>query len=360
MSIYCLQDTHLTNSQIRQVRSIWGNDIIMSPGNTNSRGTIILFNDNFEYVILRSKTDKEGNMVATEIKLQNTHTLTLINIYGPNRDSPEFYRILRDVINEFNSNFVIITGDFNLVLDPNRDCDNYKHINNPNARKEVFCLRNDFNLVDVWRTCHSDECVYTWFSSVPGKRARLDFFLASQELLSLVDKADIFPGYRTDYSLITLSLKIDNHKKGKGFWAFNNALLKDNTYVQLVKNEIRKTIIQYALENDNSLVENTNNTDIDFNIDDKLFLDILLTNIRGVTISYASYRKRSRDKKEKEFESEIMRLEQLPQLSTELYERLNIIKDELKEYRKEKVKGIMIRTKARWIEDGEKPSKYFF
>ena len=93
-SIYCLQDTHFTKEQTVKIRSVWGNDIIMSPGRSNSRGSIILFNDNFEYNILKFKTDLEGNMVATEIKLQNTYTLTLINIYGPNHDSPEFYRTI--------------------------------------------------------------------------------------------------------------------------------------------------------------------------------------------------------------------------------------------------------------------------
>ena len=39
--------------------------------------------------------------------------------------------------------------------------------------------------------------------------------------------------------------------------------------------------------------------------------------------------------------------------------KLVTLKEELEEIRKEKMKGVIIRTKARWNEDGEKPSKYF-
>ena len=117
----------------------------MSPGKSNSRGSIILFNNNFEYDILRTKIDLKGNLVAVELKLHGTFTLTLINIYGPNRDTPNFFKVLRDIIQDFNSNFVIITGDFNLIIDPNMDCMNYRNVNNSNAREAILKLMNDFS-----------------------------------------------------------------------------------------------------------------------------------------------------------------------------------------------------------------------
>ena len=50
-SIYLLQDTHFTMNDYNQVRSLWGYDIFISPGQSNSRGTAILFYNNFEYKI---------------------------------------------------------------------------------------------------------------------------------------------------------------------------------------------------------------------------------------------------------------------------------------------------------------------
>ena len=41
------------------------------------------------------------------------------------------------------------------------------------------------------------------------------------------------------------------------------------------------------------------------------------------------------------------------------YSELEIKKRELESLRKEKLKGIMIRSRAQWLSEGEKPSKYF-
>ena len=57
----------------------------------------------------------------------------------------------------------------------------------------------------------------------------------SEELLSLVDKVEIKPGYRTDHSSVELSLRLTSFDKSKGFWKFNNQILKDIEYSQQVK-----------------------------------------------------------------------------------------------------------------------------
>ena len=44
-----------------------------------------------------------------------------------------------------------ITGDFNLVQDPLIDYYNYKHVNNPAARREVLNMIQEISLVDPWR-----------------------------------------------------------------------------------------------------------------------------------------------------------------------------------------------------------------
>ena len=52
----------------------------------------------------------KGNMLILETETEGKMA-TLINIYGPNRDDPEFYRTILKKINE-KENLVIIAGDF--------------------------------------------------------------------------------------------------------------------------------------------------------------------------------------------------------------------------------------------------------
>ena len=54
---------------------------------------------------------------------------------------------------------------------------------------------------------------------------------------------------------------------------------------------------------------------IEFTISDKLFLDMLLLNIRGKSIKFASKLKRDDNKKEKDLITDIQTLENNPSLS---------------------------------------------
>lgn len=194
-------------------------------------------------------------------------------MYGPNRDSPDFYRGLSYIIEELNDDFIIMCGDWNLVQNFNLDWHNDVKENNLNNKFEVIKLQEKINLVDPWRINNPVAITYIWSKKTPIKQARLDFFLISEELMSLLHSVSILPGYRTDHSIIELQLKFNNFTKGKGFWRFNNFLLRDPTYVQKVKDTIAKTEFEYR--EPGYPVE----PEISTYIDDDLFLEILLMKI---------------------------------------------------------------------------------
>ena len=80
----------------------------------------------------------------------------------------------------------IIYGDFNLTLDQNMDCFNYKHINNPKARRFVSNKINDNNLFDTFRELHPSLKRYTWRRKNPLKQSRLEFFLVTENTINSV------------------------------------------------------------------------------------------------------------------------------------------------------------------------------
>ena len=89
--IVYLQDTHLIEDDIRAVKDLWNNEVYINGGKTNSRGVAILLNNNFDYEILSSNKDKNGNYLSLLIKLSSM-TINLITRYGPNNDSPSFLK----------------------------------------------------------------------------------------------------------------------------------------------------------------------------------------------------------------------------------------------------------------------------
>ena len=77
---------------------------------------------------------------------------------------------------------------------------------------------------------------FTWRRLIPDrKQARLDFFIVSEDMFTLVHDSDIVPGYRTDHSGIILKIKLQENERERGYWKFNNSLLKDTNYVTTVK-----------------------------------------------------------------------------------------------------------------------------
>ena len=67
-------------------------------------------------------------------------------------------------------------GDWNLLQDLDLDSCNYVRLNNKNAQHKVIEMKNDFNLIDPWRSNNPDIKQYTWRQPNPLKQGRLDFF----------------------------------------------------------------------------------------------------------------------------------------------------------------------------------------
>ena len=169
-SIYCLQDTHLLNKDYKYIRAQWGYDIYLSGGTSDSRGVAVLFNNNFEFKVLKERADGEGNFIILEIEIAKKFTITLVNIYGPNQDNPDFYVNLSKEVDNCQNDFLIFCGDWNLVQDNKLDYYNYVNINNPKSREEVKKIKEIYKLQDPWRIANPFVKRYTWFKRNPVKK----------------------------------------------------------------------------------------------------------------------------------------------------------------------------------------------
>ena len=99
----------------------------------------------------------------------------------------------------------------------------------------------------VYRTLHSNTRKYCWRRFYGTQRSRLDFFLISEQLDLDIASADITPGYCSDHSLVDIAFKTNIVKRNRPFWKFNNSLLRDAVFVNLVKQVILDVKKQYAL-----------------------------------------------------------------------------------------------------------------
>jgi exonuclease III len=364
ISIACLQDTHFNDKLKHRINSEWGLRVEMTSFSSNARGVAVLFNNNFEYTIHSVTTDPYGNYIIIDLTIANCSRLILVNIYGPNNDDPDFYTDLKNKIDNFQNNSILICGDWNLVLDPTVDTFNYKNVNNPKAREAVIALANEKELVDVWRSFHETDRQYTWHHKNPIKMSRLDFILVSEDIMSIISNSNILTKYKSDHSPVEIEIMISKHTRGRGYWKFNNSLLNEVEFVKMVKKKIVEIKTQYAASPYNAdNVINCPNSEIQFTVNDQLFWETILVMLRGDIMHFASKKKRNEKAEEFNLNKQILEIEEEIKQDPTQYiinvEKLDILNKDLEKLRKLKIDGMIIRSRVKWTELGEKSTNYF-
>ena len=142
----------------------------------------------------------------------------------------------------------------------------------------------ELNLCDTFRITYPNPHRYTWRSRNPLKQAQLDFFLTSNTITDLINKCEIKPGYKSDHSFIALKIIQNKFTIGKGIWKFNNNLLRNEDYIELINKVIDNEIYTYVIPVYHPIYLKGNYKDILFKVGDDLFLELLFLKIRGDTI----------------------------------------------------------------------------
>ena len=149
--------------------------------------------------------DASGNFMFTSLTTTDKDLL-LVHVYGPNRDSPEFYDTVEEHVSEMGLSDIIMGGDWNLVLDPNTDYCNYKHVNNPLSRDRVEDMISNLDLTDIWRDLNAVCKRFTWHGSKKPSVFYLFFWiffsLISESMVPCVEQADI----QSVHSMIVLKV----------------------------------------------------------------------------------------------------------------------------------------------------------
>ena len=103
--------------------------------------------------------------------------------------------------------------------------------------------------------------------------------------------------------------------------------------------------------------ENISNEDILFNINNQLFLETLLMMIRAIQLNIVLL-KRKITRRRKKIQQEINDLEDeinnnILQISKETFQNLSLKKTRLTEIRKNKIEGVMLRSRTRYQDLGK-------
>lgn len=215
-SICFLQETHSGDGTHKLWKQEWGNDAFFCGQSNNKEGIGILLNPNFSYTIHKHLEIIDGRLQALDIQINNKE-ITLINIYGPNDDDMAVFKKLEEYIIDNQEKTVIVGGDFNTVLNEKLDKRNGRVNTHKLCRNQIRHIIDTFNLIDIWRDTHPNLRQYTWHSShKPPIFSRLDYFLISENLKNHTVSSKHTTSYKSDHSLVSLCIDINDISRGPG------------------------------------------------------------------------------------------------------------------------------------------------
>jgi len=114
--ICCLQETHLKIGDTYRLKVKGWKMTFHTNGDQKKAGVAILISDKIDFKIKPVKRDKEGHYIMIKGSIQEY--ITIINIYAPNKEVPQYVRqMLTSTKGEINSKTIIV-GDFNTPLTP--------------------------------------------------------------------------------------------------------------------------------------------------------------------------------------------------------------------------------------------------
>ena len=216
-------------------------------------------------------------------------------------------------------------------------------------RNSLLNFMDELGLVDAYRVQHSKKKKCTYESKSLKLKSRIDFFLIAQSLKLNIRKAEIRASIAPDHKAIFLSIAINNaFQRGPGTWKFNNQLLEDENYVQLISECLPRILLKYHEVESHQLL-----------------WELIKMELRTETITYSKANRKELKNRETVNQTKIDALDnkichENEHFNQTLLNEYESIKIELKKIYEKRGQEAMFRSKTRWIEKGEKPTNYFF
>ena len=345
LDIIALQEVHLSKREVKQWGNDWEGQSLWHAGGTYRAGVALLFRKNLDIKAEIIDQDFNGSILCAKITYEN-FTFQILNVYGPGQETRDSCNNFFDEGYQFlQPNLpVIMCGDFNMVEDLEMD----RHGGRPRplhtwGMESLQKIKNDFQLVDIWRHRHPNKKQFTWHCPHVGKdiRSRLDRFYASSQICENLNEVVIEPFSWSDHETVIMEFSLPGQtQRGPGYWKLNTTLLKDQDYLNLVKDfwegwRLKKSEFSSISQ----------------------WWDFGKRRIQQISIWFSIEKKKLQNARREDL---VNRLQRARTANDPDPDTMRDLGKQLKNFEKYQAQKIFIATKLDKIELDEKPSAYFF
>ena len=343
-----LQETYCTEKALTAFKASWtGINEHAVTDSAHSRGVSILFNPKHKVTIENKHASIDGRLLLLNIEL-NGKFMTLVNVYANNAEKQrkDLFKKLEKWITlyaRYKDNLVI-AGDMNACLrEQDRSNTNAIHLN----EKSVAVLRNVINkcnLKDAWGSI-TDDPGFTFEDKQYKTHSRLDYIFVNKQVK--LDTNDVYVTVcpcGPDHSAVVVELRVNCNERGKSYWKMNNELLENeefNTNVKMIVCDIKSKYKEKTSAFIWELVK--------IRIKEMAIRLSILISRKG---------KQDREAMQKELD-EINANQVVTNQNNVLLLRKQELESALNESYSKEAKGAQLRSKANYVEKGEKSTRYF-
>ena len=314
----------------------WNGPSFWSPAVGRRGGVTVLCSPGMRDKISVWQKDAGGRLLSLLISFNNIR-INLLNIYAPTNlaERKIFLQSIRPFL--FPHSRVVIAGDFNCydsILDK---------MGSPSIDSHFSEFKSFNFLRDAWRLKHPREKQFTWFNSNLSIASRLDSFLISRLLCEQVTTCQIYPCVYSDHDFVFLDLNLQGAlQHGPGVWKFNNSLLQDEDFCSLIYE-----LIEHFLNSRSSFPS------------DLILWDRLKEEIKLVCINYSKEKWRQLSHEKVNIINRLILLKRRLAAGFDVKTEILDLEVRLNQLFERQLEGSKIRSRAKWLEEGETPSKYF-
>ncbi len=347
IDILCLQETYCTDELVNTFNKDWNGKVFHTTSNSpHSRGVTTLISKKLDFEFLNSNKSNDGRKLLINCKI-NGITYTIVNVYLPNevKAKKQYLKSLPKWIREhaLDDNHLYVCGDMNTAA---QVIDKTNNVTD-RAAKQLADFKKLSELHDVWREMNPLSREYTWVDPADvSHKSRIDYIWISSYLTDYVVKCTIINAPVPDHLAVIVDLKKTNRQRGPSYWKLNTSVLTEKEYCTGLTNIWESTVAEYS----EILCK-------------RQLWDFCKIRIKEYSIRYCISRKRRLVNSYKGIEEELRSLDSQIDLDLEntelLKQKRSHKKKELDEMSQNKAMGYQIRSRAKWIEDGEKSSAYF-
>ena len=236
---------------------------------------------------------------------------------------------------------LFLGGDFNCIDSSELNKAGGDSLFGDKGSVELEDFADSLSFCDVFRVKFPRRKLFTKHNKSDTIMSRIDRIYSPKSMLSDAFGYTFDPCSYFDHDLV--SVKFNSKRafdRGPGLWKFNSSVTMDDEYTRLLSQFLQDWRLQKGRYQD-----------------PRTWWDIGKTHIRDITVEFATSKR-----KEKRFQrSNLVR--QLGLAVQEPVPSAGVITDLRRQIRgkdEEFISGVIVRFKELWVEQGEKPTKYFF